>query len=672
MYSYLIVAVIDYTIAILLLRQGKNRSTYPAMAACFCLGTWSLELFALSVISSKDLLFHVFHITRWGLFFIPFTFALCAHQILSRPSKLYFNVILLPGLISTIALCISDYFLFPSELTLTPDGYLPEPDIHYYWLIFNFLVFSGSAIIYTVFLYRPLNSREKLKIKSVAFIVSIWATIGLIASVFFFRYSELTKYIGALANLSLSLMLYFTSSDERLKSIKNSIIEGLSKLASISFFVIAYLYADEYLSPIQSETDQLLLVFVFVLLVAQVYPYFSGKLAFSFKRIFLKKDIDPGRLIGSVKFNLYKCNSIEAAVNELKLLFVNVLGVSHLIIIPNTKTDLGVNIESSIKNIQPPVLSYGDHLFESNLNGETCFTLQDDGPQEIKRFLEGGIVDVIIPVFNQGDVIAFVGIGDAQNPGEYRFEDFIVFDWVSMDLGEILVDLIEYKHISEELNEARKTLSLLEVMNQYNHDIKTPLAIIDGVVSTDVYDFDKQRSIVIEQVSRGTKLIATMASILRGKRNRTFKFVSIGEILQKSILLFEKKFDAVEVDIEPNVQIYGDEIDLKILFINIIKNASEASDPRRENNLFIRGWMEKGKVIISMRDTGTGMTEGQLGRIWDNEYSAKEFGSAIGMQAIKRISDEHQAKILLTSQLNQGTEVRIEFPIPSPDNMSAY
>ena len=197
---------------------------------------------------------------------------------------------------------------------------------------------------------------------------------------------------------------------------------------------------------------------------------------------------------------------------------------------------------------------------------------------------------------------------------------------------------------------------MLSLMNHYHHDIKVPFAIIDGVVSNNVYDRDKQRDIVLEQVERGSRLIATMASILGGKHKRRIHPCALESLIQDCLYLFEKSFDKVEYELGGTPKIRGDAEDLKILFINLIKNAAEA---RRTNNdlvLHIKSWIENGNVFFSIQDNGTGMTEQQLANLWEPGPSAKKFGNGIGMQAIKRIVDEHNARIEVKSTPEKGSE----------------
>ena len=55
------------------------------------------------------------------------------------------------------------------------------------------------------------------------------------------------------------------------------------------------------------------------------------------------------------------------------------------------------------------------------------------------------------------------------------------------------------------------------------------------------------------------------------------------------------------------------------------------------------------------------MTEKQLASLWEPGFSVKKFGNGIGMQAIKRIIDEHNARIDVKSEAEKGSEFTLCF-----------
>lgn len=99
---------------------------------------------------------------------------------------------------------------------------------------------------------------------------------------------------------------------------------------------------------------------------------------------------------------------------------------------------------------------------------------------------------------------------------------------------------------------------------------------------------------------------------------------------------------------------------MKIALLNIIINAIEAMEPRK-GKLQIIGHKKKNEVLLSIIDNGCGMTNEQLQRIFEPNYSGKPSGLGIGLTNVKTILERHDAKFRVTSKLNGGTKFSISF-----------
>jgi signal transduction histidine kinase len=288
--------------------------------------------------------------------------------------------------------------------------------------------------------------------------------------------------------------------------------------------------------------------------------------------------------------------------------------------------------------------------------------LADEMPELLRNEMGKYNAALSFPVFLESKALAIVLAGEPAHFSYYRYDDMKIFEWLTNELGQVFNRLIGLSSMQDQLGEAKKTLSMLSLMNHYHHDIKAPFAIIDGVLSNDIYDRDKQRDIVLAQVERGSRLIATMASILGGKHRRRVQSCSLESLVQDSLYLFETSFDRVEYEFTGIPKIKGDAEDLKILLINLIKNAAEARRQNQELIIKVKSWLNGNNICFSITDNGIGMTEQQINHLWEPGFSGKKLGNGIGMQAIKRIVDEHNAKIEVKSEQVNGTEFILYFP----------
>jgi signal transduction histidine kinase len=343
-------------------------------------------------------------------------------------------------------------------------------------------------------------------------------------------------------------------------------------------------------------------------------------------------------------------------------LFLKILRLNNYKILMIQKNLDAINDENNPRLSSLPFeVTTEENILVAYCAQQTQLVVADEMPDTMRNEMEKHNAGLCFPVFSGQKILAAVLIGEPTHFSYYRYDDMKIFEWLQTELEQVLNRLIRLNSMQDQLGEAKKTLSMLSLMNHYHHDIKAPFAIIDGILSNDIYDRDKQRDIVLAQVERGSKLIATMASILGGHHRRRIQSCALESLVQDCLYLFEKSFDKVEYELGGIPDIKGDAEDLKILFINLIKNAAEARRDNEDLTIKIRSWVENGNAYFSISDNGTGMSEKQLANLWEPGFSVKKFGNGIGMQAIKRIVDEHNARIEVKSEVAKGSEFTLCF-----------
>ncbi|HUK89701.1 MAG TPA: ATP-binding protein, partial [Blastocatellia bacterium] len=67
-------------------------------------------------------------------------------------------------------------------------------------------------------------------------------------------------------------------------------------------------------------------------------------------------------------------------------------------------------------------------------------------------------------------------------------------------------------------------------------------------------------------------------------------------------------------------------------------------------------------VEVSISDTGIGISEESLGKIFEPYFSTKQAGFGLGLAVTKKIVEEHQGRIEVKSRLNQGTTFTLTLP----------
>ena len=97
--------------------------------------------------------------------------------------------------------------------------------------------------------------------------------------------------------------------------------------------------------------------------------------------------------------------------------------------------------------------------------------------------------------------------------------------------------------------------------------------------------------------------------------------------------------------------------------LNIVKNAIEAIGNDGKIEVFSRIYREKKMICLYIKDTGCGIEEEKLEKIFEPFYTTKTTGSGLGMHITYQIMKEHGGEIRITSTEGKGTTVALCFPM---------
>ena len=107
-------------------------------------------------------------------------------------------------------------------------------------------------------------------------------------------------------------------------------------------------------------------------------------------------------------------------------------------------------------------------------------------------------------------------------------------------------------------------------------------------------------------------------------------------------------------------KILGDRGQLKQVFFNIVKNAIEAM--QAGGSLRINARCDDEYVYVQFIDSGSGISEENLSKVFQAYHSTKEGGHGLGMMIVQRIMRAHGGHIGIESSEGDGTAITLQFP----------
>ena len=237
------------------------------------------------------------------------------------------------------------------------------------------------------------------------------------------------------------------------------------------------------------------------------------------------------------------------------------------------------------------------------------------------------------------------------------------------------VQAADLRRARERASAAERLASLGTLIAGLAHEVGTPMSVIQGhakLLESSVQGEKAQWRLqtIGEQVGRISRIIQSLLNIARPAR-RAHAPVALDGLLDTTLSFLSEKFKArgveVERSYEPAPSVLGDPERLQQLFLNLFLNATDAMPSG--GRLRVRlGPAPGGEVEVRVADTGTGIAETDLERIFDPFFTNKPAGegSGLGLAVVRGIVSDHAGTIDVASEPGKGTEFRIVLPAHTP------
>ncbi|GAQ94360.1 hypothetical protein TAGGR_1540 [Thermodesulfovibrio aggregans] len=236
--------------------------------------------------------------------------------------------------------------------------------------------------------------------------------------------------------------------------------------------------------------------------------------------------------------------------------------------------------------------------------------------------------------------------------------------------------LQENQMLHERLREAEHLAAIGQLSRTIAHEIRNPLNFINLSIDHLIEKLkkeDKNNSNHInllekmkQEIYRVNNLITEYLEYVKPlKLNK--KVANIIEIIEDVVSIIEATAEKEGINIYKDYTVdftVNVDVDLiKSCFLNIITNAIYAMRDSEVKNLFIKTELVDDNILIKISDTGSGVPEEVIDKIFEPFFSTKRDGLGLGLPLAKKVIEEHGGTIEFSSKLGQGTEVKIYIPV---------
>ena len=266
-----------------------------------------------------------------------------------------------------------------------------------------------------------------------------------------------------------------------------------------------------------------------------------------------------------------------------------------------------------------------------------------------------------LPLAVRQDVIGVVYL-DSRRPLPQHGPDL---PWLEA-LAGLAAIAIQNSRLVEDRVRAERTLAIGQMARAIVHDLRSPLTSIRGLADLlrdRAAESDPSRphlATIIAEVDRLTRLTGDLLQFSKEAPPLERTTARPADLVRSTLLPLAPRLEAAAVrsvlDLDDEARVALDTQKILRVLHNLVANAVEAMP--QGGSLAVRCWTEGGQCLLSIRDTGQGMTEEVRRRVFEPFFShGKRSGTGLGMAIVRKIIEEHGGTIRIDSAPGQGTAV---------------
>jgi len=311
------------------------------------------------------------------------------------------------------------------------------------------------------------------------------------------------------------------------------------------------------------------------------------------------------------------------------------------------------------------------------------------GKMNIKKIYPEGMAKKVMQMMRSpeyggvGKLISYPRIYVKQNGEivEGNLSAAIIYDYKGKELGSvgIVVDLKErlemerkLRQTQEQLLQSEKLAAMGQLTSQIAHELNNPLYGIMNtleLMKTEVPPENKRRKVLdmaLSETVRLTEMLRKMLSFSKPDQEER-EPTDINTILDEILLLHEKQLRENDIRVSSSFtenlgKVYASKSQLRQVFLNMISNARDAMP--NGGTLTVKTRAEGDNVHIEISDTGTGIREENINKIFDSFFTTKDGVKdvGLGLSVCYGYIKDHGGDIKVESEWGSGTAFTIILP----------
>jgi two-component system NtrC family sensor kinase len=692
-----VTASLSVALGIFVLRRSKSNLNWTFALWCFLTGYWQICWTVLFNISDERLAIVLARFGYSGITFIPIVFfhfvaEFTASAHLKRLAALFYAV----GATFLILTWTGDAYI--AGVYKYTWGFYPQAGaLHtvYLALLGIMLAFGLKAL----FAYRASVVDQRLRVNQINYVIVSTMIYSLAAVDFLANYGAGFYPIGMFfTNLHAAIIAYAIVQYRLLDiniALKRSLISGLI-LAGLLFPCYLILISSQQLAFGSIHIGFSVLTLSLLAAAGFLFPRFRFIGEDALERALFKTKTDHHETLLQSSRDMVSVVDLGELSERLVRTASRAVGIDkaalYLYDEAKNKFNLASTVGFELRETCDPVLATADPLVQSLARVREGFVREElamaaagNGKSATAQRMAQLDAEVSVPIVSKDKLAGILNLGHKLDQQIYSNQDL---EFLSTLANQAAI-AIDNARLYENLKQSQLTLRRADRLSSLGlltaglaHEIRNPLVAIRTFTQLlpERYDDAEFREVfhglALKEVDRICGLINDLLSFARPSRPNVAE-ENLNDVVDGVARMLENQAKEKNVKITREFSVdlpkaWFDREQLKQVFMNLILNAIQAM---RDGGLLViatrvasdgDGSASRPCVQAEVRDTGIGIPEENLERIFDPFFTNKDGGSGLGLSISHQIIEEHGGRILVRSKIKEGTSFFVNLPLEQP------